>query len=168
MIPGDQARVSALVEVDPDTAFRVFTQEIDLWWRRGPKYRAAGSRRGIICIEPEVGGRLFESFDTDAGTRVIETGRITTWEPPRRLVFEWRGVNFAPPEKTEVEVTFEATRSGTMVTVTHRGWSKIRSDHPVRHGRDVPAFIRMMGMWWGDLLTALREHARASTTSTRQ
>lgn len=32
---GDQARVTVLVAVDPETAFEVFTEEIDQWWRRG-------------------------------------------------------------------------------------------------------------------------------------
>ena len=35
----------------------------------------------------------------------------------------------------------------------------LRADHPVRHGQETAAFIRAMGTWWGDLLTALREHA---------
>ena len=83
---------------------------------------------------------------------------MTRWEPPSRLVFEWRGVNFAPGERTEVEVLFEPSPSGTLVTVTHRGWAGLRPDHPVRHGQEVTAFIRMMGLWWGDLLTSLREH----------
>jgi len=48
--------------------------------------------------------------------------------------------------------------SGTLVTVTHRGFASLRPDHPVRHGEEVPAFIRMMALWWGDLLTSLREH----------
>ena len=29
----------------------------------------------------------------------------------------------------------------------------------VRIGHEVAAFIRMMGLWWGDLMTSLREHA---------
>jgi uncharacterized protein YndB with AHSA1/START domain len=157
-IPGDQARVSVLVAVSPDVAFRVFTEEIDQWWRRGPKYRVAGARRGFMRIEPGVGGRLFESFESGAETRVVETGRVTAWEPPARLVFEWRSVTFAPSETTEVEVTFEPSPSGALVTVTHRGWSRIRPDHPVRHGLEIAAFIRMMGLWWGDLLSSMREH----------
>jgi uncharacterized protein YndB with AHSA1/START domain len=161
MIRGDQARVTVLVAVEPDVAFRVFTEEIDQWWRRGLKYRVAGAKRGFIHVEPGVGGRMFESFETDAGTKVVETGRVTAWEPPSRVVFEWRAVNFAPDEKTEVEVAFVPTESGTEVTVTHRGWGAIRSDHPVRHDLDVDAFIRMMGMWWGDLMTSMREHARS-------
>ena len=57
------------------------------------------------------------------------------------------------------EVLFEPSPSGTRLTVTHRGWRALRADHPVRHGQEVAAFIRMMGTWWGDLLTSLREHA---------
>ena len=158
---GDQATITVLVAVEPSVAFAVFTEEIDRWWRRGLKYRVAGPRRGIIHLEPRAGGRLFESFETSNGTRVVETGRVKSWEPPARLVFEWRAVNFAPGEKTEVEVTFAPSPSGTLVTVQHRGWSGIRPDHPARHGEDVPAFLRSMGLWWGDLLTSLRERAAA-------
>jgi uncharacterized protein YndB with AHSA1/START domain len=107
-------------------------------------------------LEPGVGGRLFEAVETEGGERIVETGRVTAWEPPGRLVFDWRAVNFAPDEKTEVEVVFEASPSGTLVTVTHRGWSAIRPDHPVRHGRETAAFLRMQGMWWSDQLTSLR------------
>lgn len=157
--PGDQAKVSVAVAVPPSEAFRVFTEEIELWWRRGPRFRAAGNRRGIIRLEPGVGGRLFESFDGEHGPRVVQTGEVTCWEPPSRLVLQWRNVNFAPEERTEVEVRFAQARSGTEVTVIHRGWSTIRPDHPARHGQAVEAFVRMNGMWWGDLMTALRVHA---------
>jgi uncharacterized protein YndB with AHSA1/START domain len=155
--PGDQARVSVRVEAPPGEAFRVFTEEINLWWRQSLKYRVGGKNRSVLHLEPRVGGRLYESWQTDAGVRVVDTGRVTAWEPPRRLVFEWRAVNFAPSESTEVEVVFEGGESGTLVTVTHRGWSRIRADHPVRHGQDVPTFIGRMARWWGDLMSSFRE-----------
>jgi uncharacterized protein YndB with AHSA1/START domain len=158
---GDQATVSVLVRVEPEIAFRVFTEEIDAWWRRGLKYRVSGKGRGILHLEPRVGGRLFESIETASRTQVVETGRVTAWEPPARLVFDWRAVNFAPGEKTEVEVRFEPSPSGTIVTVEHRGWSRIRPDHPARHGLDVAPFFRMMGLWWGDLMGSLREYVEA-------
>jgi uncharacterized protein YndB with AHSA1/START domain len=160
----DQARASVLVRVDRERAFRSFTEEIDLWWRRGSKYRVAGKRRGIIALEPRVGGRLFESFEVDGETRVSVTGQVIAWEPPARLVFVWRAVNFAPSESTEVEVLFEPDGESTLVTVTHRGWSKIRPDHPARHGLAPAAFLRMMGMWWGDLLSSARVHAADGST----
>ena len=68
------------------------------------------------------------------------------WEPRTRLVFEWRAVSFTPRETTEVEALFQASPSGTLVTVTHRGWSRICPDHPARHGLAVPVFLRMMGL----------------------
>ena len=160
-LPGDQARATVLVEVDPPTAFRVFTEEIDEWWRRGSKYRVSGKNRGVMCIEAGVGGRLFETIDTKQGTKMVETGRVKVWDPPHRFVFDWRAVNFAPDEKTEVEVEFKPSPSGTTVTVTHRGWATIRPDHPARHGHEVPEFVAMMGHFWGDLLMSLRNFASA-------
>ncbi len=129
---GDRATVSITIAVAPAVAFEVFTQEIDLWWRRGLRYRLAGRRPGSLSFESGPGGRLFESFETPSGTQVYEAGRVTLWQPPSRLV-------------------------GTRVTVQHRGWSALRPGHPARHGVDGAAFSRMMGLWWGDLMTALRE-----------
>ena len=59
-LPGDQAKVSVLVRVPPEDAFAIFTTEIDQWWRRGPRFRASGRHRGILHLEPKVGGRLFD------------------------------------------------------------------------------------------------------------
>lgn len=156
---GDQASVTVTVAVAPAQAFEFFTRDIDLWWRRGRRFRNAPGDRGFIRIEPGVGGRVFESFDSASGTKVVEIGRIKVWEPPARLLFEWRNANFAPFEKTEVEVRFEASGSDSRacrVTVVHRGWSAIRPDHPARHNKPAPAFARELGMWWGDQMTTLR------------
>ena len=161
MIAGDQARATVAVAVPPQTAFEVFTNEIDLWWRRGPRYRQLGGERALIAIEPHAGGRVFETLG-DAGP-VQEIGRVLVWQPPSRLVFEWRNRTFAPAERTEVEVTFEAAGDGTRVTVTHRGWAAIRPDHPARHGRDVAAFIATLGRWWGDQLSSYRLRTKGLT-----
>src|SRR5262245_38290001 len=95
--PGDQARLSVRVAAPPAAAFRVFTAEINEWWRGGLKYRI-GRQRSVVHMEPRVGGRLYESFESEAGVKVVDTGRVTVWEPPRRLVFEWRAVNFSAAE----------------------------------------------------------------------
>jgi uncharacterized protein YndB with AHSA1/START domain len=160
-VSADAARVTVVVKAAPERAFRIFTEEIDLWWRRGPRFRSFTAERGLIHIEPGQGGRVFESVTEGGEERVFEIGRNLDWDPPRRLVFEWRIRNFQPHEKTVVEVLFEALRNGTRVTVTHSGWSQIRPDHPARHGLASPAFLRMMGLWWADLLTGLRERTAA-------
>lgn len=159
---GDQARVSVAVAVPVEVAFEVFTNEIDRWWRRGPKFRHAGRQGGFVRLEPRVDGRLFESIDGAQGEVVIEVGRVRVWEPPARLAFSWRNANFAPEELTEVQVDFAPTASGTLVTVTHRGWAVLSADHPARHGQQGAAFARMIGLWWGDQLSSLREICRTA------
>jgi uncharacterized protein YndB with AHSA1/START domain len=160
---GDAAIVSAFVAVTQKDAFDVFTLETDAWWRHGRKFRIGGRKPGRIAFEGGLGGRLFETFESPSGSRTFDVGKITVWEPPSRFAFEWRGVNFKPHEKTLVEVTFQPLGEGTMVRVRHSGWATIPDDHPARHGLVGPAFIGMMGMWWGDLMGALREHARRSS-----
>ncbi len=164
---GDQARVTVTVAVPAAQAFRVFTEQIDQWWRRGGRFRHAGGGRGIVAIEPRLDGRLFEAYDAaDGAERVVELGRVLAWEPPRRLVFEWRNADFTRHEKTEVEVSFESVDAArTRVVLLHRGFASLRPDHPVRHGLDAPAFLRMMGLWWGEQLTALRRLAAPSPGS---
>jgi uncharacterized protein YndB with AHSA1/START domain len=154
-----QVRVGVLVRVPPATAFELFTRDIDSWWRRGPQYRNAGSRGGFVHIDPHVDGRVFESIEDENGPRIFEIGRVSAWEPPHRLVFSWRNANFAPGEITEVEVRFLASRSGTTVEVTHRGWAALRADHPARHGQADEAYARMLGLWWGEQMSSLREFA---------
>jgi uncharacterized protein YndB with AHSA1/START domain len=154
---GDQTRVSVTVAVPPPLAFEIFTGEIDRWWRRGLKFRHAGASRGFLRIEPEVGGRLFESIESDGGRHVIEVGRVSVWEPPRRLGFTWRNTNFAAHEHTEVDVEFSPASAGTLVTVTHRGLSALRPDHPARHGLQGADFSRMIGLWWGEQMSSLRQ-----------
>ncbi len=157
-IAGDEARATVSVALPIDATFRVSPRGRSLV-ATGPALSQRAGDRGIVCIEPGVGGGLFESFDSEAGERVVEIGRTLVWEPPHRLVLEWHNVNFAAHERTEVEVLFRATSTGTMVTVVHRGWAAIRADHPARHGQERPAFIRTMSMWWGDQVTALRLRA---------
>ncbi|MCA9629488.1 MAG: SRPBCC domain-containing protein [Myxococcales bacterium] len=158
---GDRARATVLIRADRADVFRLFTEDIDRWWRRGLAYRI-GKDRSVMHLEPRVGGALFERFElrrtgADTGSeKIIRTGTITHWEPPSRLCFEWRAVNFRPDEKTFVEVSFEERPSGTLVCVTHSGWSHIRGDHPARHKDPVPEFLGKLGMWWGGLLMSLR------------
>ena len=158
MAASDVATVTVVVRADVALAFQVFTEEIDTWWRTGPRFRVGRRAVGMLTFEAGVGGRLFETYETSSGTRTHVSGTVTVWDPPHRLSFEWRGVNFRPDESTLVEVEFQSIGDATRVTLRHSGWSRLPDDHPVRHGRVGAAFIREIGMWWGALLSSLREH----------
>ncbi len=162
MIAGDRVRVETFVRVPIADAFEVFTLEIDQWWRRGPAFRIGGKHPGTLHLEPRLDGRIFEQYGA-GGSALHEIGRITAWEPPAHFAFTWRGVNFAPDQVTTVEVWFAASGDGTRVKLEHRGFAALPDDHPVRHGQPVDAFIRDFGMWWGKLLTSMRERAEDRT-----
>ncbi|MEZ4238603.1 MAG: SRPBCC domain-containing protein [Myxococcota bacterium] len=153
--PADSVQICVTVRVPPAVAFRAFTEEIDQWWRAGRRYRHL--RVGALSLEPRLGGRLVESD----GERTVQIGEVLAFEPPDRLLLSWRNATFAPDEATEVEVRFEPSGpDATMVRLVHRGWSAIRADHPARHGKPPRDFLRELGLWWGDLATSFRLHAR--------
>ncbi len=151
MSPADEVvRVTAVVAADPALAFSLFTEEVDAWWRREPRYRLEAGEE--LAFEPRVGGRLLARGPSGA-TR--ELARVRHWEPAVRLVLTWLGPPVAPGPATEVEVRFEAAAGGTRVTLEHRGWDAVAPDHSARHGLTGSAFTALMGSWWGDLLLAL-------------
>ena len=154
----ETARVTTVVAVDPATAFSVFTDEIGAWWRHKVRDLFREGRVGVMKFEPGPNGRLLETY-ADAPDDPFEVGRVLSWIPGERLVFEWRQRGFGSNDVTEVDVRFEAVANGTRITLEHRGWDKIPTEHPARHGWQGEAFVTMIGLRWGDQLTSLRAHA---------
>ncbi|ADB33295.1 Glyoxalase/bleomycin resistance protein/dioxygenase [Kribbella flavida DSM 17836] len=108
------ASASVEVAADPATAFRIFTDEIDLWWVRGPINFFDAARAVAMQIEPGVGGRILEVYrpaGDPAGEDVLELGRITAWEPGARLAYR------SSVDDTETDIRFEAFSGGTRVSV---------------------------------------------------
>jgi hypothetical protein len=127
-VPDTAGSVSSRVEVgvDPGTAFSVFTEELDLWWVRGPiNHHAAGRVLAMRC-EPGVGGRLLEVYDDGTGD-ALELARITVWEPGQRLA--WR----SSIDDVETEVRFTAAGTGTVVEVTAVRAAGSRAPHGTGH-----------------------------------
>jgi uncharacterized glyoxalase superfamily protein PhnB len=101
---------SSVVEVaaEPGTAFRAFTDELDLWWVRGPiNAYDSGKLVGMRC-EPGVGGRILEVYDGESGEG-LELARITVWEPGRRLAWQ------SSLDDVTIDVRFDPTATGTLV-----------------------------------------------------
>src|SRR4051812_28383342 len=113
----DVQSISSEVEVpvQPDTAFRVFTEEMDLWWVRGPiNFYSEGGRVVEVRCEPGVGGRIVEVLDKRTGGDALERARITVWEARGRV--GWG----SSVGDVETEVRFEPMNDGTRVVVEHR------------------------------------------------
>ena len=118
------------VAVDPDTAFHAFTEEMDLWWVRGPiNFWSDAGRVVEVRCEPGVGGRIVEVLDDPASGEVFERARLTQWEPGVRLAWE------SDLDDVQTEVRFAPIDGGTRVTVEHvipaggtgQGWYRVES-----------------------------------------
>ena len=156
--PNETVVVSTVISVAPELAFEIFTDDVDVWWKRGPRFRSPDD--AVMRFEPGPSGRLVAD-DARGGTR--EIGQVLAWEPDAgRLVFEFRATNFTPDEVTEVEVLFEPVEGGTRVTLEHRGLDVLRRDHPARHGLEGAALVSLYGLWWADLLIGVRERTPAT------
>jgi len=119
LAPMEPIRLSATVHRPTAEAFRLFTEGIGEWWPSNRGYSFGGGRFKDVCLEPIAGGRLYERY-TDG--EEFEVGRVLTCEPPKRIVFTWKG---RWPEPTEVEVRFTPVGSDTRVDLEHRGWERL-------------------------------------------
>lgn len=95
----------------------------------------------------EASGRFWERARDG---REVELGRVTTWEPPHRLMLDFF-VGSDPDHPTRVEVTFLAEGDGTRVTVLHGPGP----DSADLYGQRAPRFERS----WEAVLAALASHA---------
>jgi uncharacterized glyoxalase superfamily protein PhnB len=131
-----QSRSSTVeVAADPLTAFTAFTDELDLWWVRGPINAYDTGRLVEMRCEPGVGGRILEVYDAESGDG-LELARITEWEPGRILA--WK----SSLDDVTIEVRFDPSGSGTIV----------RLEATVAEGgedRGGSSFVRMTPRWFG-------------------
>lgn len=96
----------------------MFTTEMPTWYRRGAASLGRAERDVALGLEPFVGGRVLR---TAADGTETATGRITAWEPGRRLCF-------VDQRDTEVEVWFEPEGASTRVVLEHRGLGALPDD----------------------------------------
>jgi len=123
------------VRVDPATAFTAFTDELDLWWVRGPINSYGAGKLVAMRCEPGIGGRLLEVYDRASGEG-LELARITVWEPGKHLAWQ------SSLDDVTIDVRFDPTENGTLVrleaTIPEGGLDKGGT-----------AFIRVTPRWFG-------------------
>jgi Activator of Hsp90 ATPase homolog 1-like protein len=106
-------------------AFATYTARIGEWW--DPRYTANAQTLESVTIEPRVRGRVF-AVHRDLGED--EWGRVTVWEPGRRLVHTF-SLAQDPQHPSEVTVEFEpgGGDGASLCTLlfAHGGWTRANS-----------------------------------------
>jgi len=108
-------RKSIRVARAPEISFKVFCEEIGMWWPGG-----FGGKDTRLAMETRVGGRFFEKRPD--GTE-YEIGRLTAYQPPQLVAFTWRAPSWENIT-TQVEIRFAADGNGTLIELEHRGWEQ--------------------------------------------
>ena len=144
MTTGRSVGAEVDVAVDAETAFMAFTDEMDLWWVRGPINFYDAARAVARRCEPGVGGRLLEVYD-DATGDALELGRITVWEPGEHLAWQ------SSVDDVYIDVLFQPNYQGTTVRVEAHV-------PPEGSDRGGTSWVRV-GPWWFGAWCARRETA---------
>lgn len=149
-----ERQVSSQVEVAvaPETAFRAFTEEMDLWWVRGPINFYDAARAIAKVCEPGVGGRILEVYESGDP---LEVGRITVWRPGEVVAWD----SSVDDVRTEVRFT-PAAGAGTLVVVT----ATIPDGGADRGGT---AYTRVVPQWFGPWCARRADAPRVPTELAR-
>lgn len=148
-----QVYVALRVPANPQRAFAVFTDEIALWWQPSGLFQLTPRGDGRLAFEPGVNGRLFSTLSNG---EQFEIGRISVWDPGKRLMFTWRPASFTPEQSTEVEVRFESVGDETRISIEHRAWDTIPQGHVARHGFPEHVTLQHAADWWRASLAVLK------------
>lgn len=116
-------RLSVTVPARPERAFEAFTKEMGAWWPLA-SHSICEDEAAEVIFEEHVGGRVYERSPQG---QEQQWAKILVWEPPHRLVLEWRP-NPEPGPRTEVEVTFTFAENATRVDLEHRAWERLGDD----------------------------------------
>ncbi len=140
----EPVRKQISVDCDVESAFRTFTEDIATWW---PVASHSVSGEGTTpYFEGRDGGRMYERT---ADGHEHDWANIVAYEPPHRVVLEWKVNPAAPP--TEVEVRFSQDGDGTRVELEHRGWERYPTGGSDERGS--------YDSGWGHVLGRFREAA---------
>jgi len=124
---------AAVVAASPEKAFEVFTEGMATWWPiETHSVQAMDKDAGppeAIVFETGPNGRVYERMTNG---EEAHWANVTAWEPPHRLVLEWK-VNPDAIAPTEIEVRFTPEGDGTRVDLEHRGFEALGEDAEKAH-----------------------------------
>ncbi len=136
-----------VVEASQMTAFKVFTEKMDLWWP--PTHHIGKTPVTETVLEPNVNGRWYTLHED--GTR-CNVGHVLEWDPYALVVLAWQingDYRYDPKLITEVEVRFIPDGPKT---------TKVKFEHKNLGRMGGSKAIESMDYGWGWILQLYKVH----------
>jgi uncharacterized protein YndB with AHSA1/START domain len=130
-----------LVEASQATAFKVFTEKMDLWWPR--THHIGKSPMTEMALEPGLNGRWYSKHEDGSEA---DAGYVMQWQPHDLLILAWQingDFQYDPELITEVEVHFIAEGPKT---------TKIKFEHKNLTRLGGSKALESMDEGWGYIL----------------
>src|SRR5262245_49103922 len=108
------------IAAPPERVWQALTGEIACWW--GPEYLRDASRTRGMVIEPQVGGRLMESWGDHGAGYLI--GHVVEWLPPQHLACTWMEKAWSGIS-TFVSIELSPDGQQTQVRLIHEGFERL-------------------------------------------
>ncbi|SHM40618.1 SRPBCC family protein [Mucilaginibacter sp. OK098] len=137
----DTIKKELLVEASQATAFKVFSEQMDLWWPR--THHIGKSPMTEQVLEPGPNGRWFSRHEDGSEANI---GHVLQWDPNGLLVLAWKingDFQYDPELLTEVEVQFiPQGPKTTTVKFEHKNLNRLTG----------PKVVESMDKGWSDIL----------------
>ena len=137
-----------LVEASQATAFKVFTEQMELWW---PKSHHVGQcPMTDLVLEPQVNGRWYSRHEDGSEVNI---GQVLKYDPYDLFVLAWQingDFKYDPNLLTEVEIRFIAEGPKT---------TKIKFEHKDLQLLGGSKAIDSMDEGWGMILNLYKKQA---------
>ena len=118
-------RAQVFTEAWPEEAFQIFTREVGFGFRPAGWSWIRPERGRYLRFNRDRDGRFAEACDAVTGA-CWEIGRVTVWQPGRRIASTWRQVGWPAGVYTDVDIWFSPAFDGTLVSVEHSGFERLR------------------------------------------
>jgi hypothetical protein len=136
------------VQASQQTAFDVFTQQMDTWWPR--THHTGNTPMTKLLLESGDDGRWYSKHEDGSE---VEVGKVIRWDPYSNLLLNWQidgNFKYNPSLTTEVEVQFIAIDpTTTKVIMEHRNLDRLVEGK----------VIDSMDMGWGMIMEMYKQTA---------
>ena len=136
------------VAATQETAFKIFTEKMDLWWPR--THHIGSSEMTEMVLEPRVNGRWY-SKHTDGSE--ADAGYVQTYQPYNLLVLIWQiNGDFKCDPTLVTEAITEFIPEGPKLT-------RVKFEHKNLHKLGSGKVLQSMNEGWGMIMNLYKKQA---------